>query len=314
MRFAIIGYSSFVQRKLISEIRSAWPEARIDIFSRRDISEADKAPLAFKKFTDLSAKLRDERYVFVYVSCENALHYELCRLALSLGHNTIVDKPLALEWSHVNELCEIAQDRDLALSESLIWLHHRQVRVLKEFAANTRGLKASSFFTIPMLEATNFRLSSQKGSGVFWDMGTYMASLMKILSTFDDINVLSSFGLGKTGQQQFTVEGLSNKRKLRSTFGFGYKYRNKLLLGSDERSITFDRIFTSENNQPVEITHRHGSSYRAEKILDNSMGNYLEFVSNIIADSTLKKWEMDEIRSRHCIIKRVQSKLASLDR
>jgi UDP-2-acetamido-3-amino-2,3-dideoxy-glucuronate N-acetyltransferase len=76
--------------------------------------------------------LDDPKVKAVVIAAPAALHYELARLALAAGKDVLVEKPLALEVRHAQELVELARRRKQILMVGHILEYHPAIRKLKE--------------------------------------------------------------------------------------------------------------------------------------------------------------------------------------
>ena len=59
-------------------------------------------------------------------------HYELAKRALEAGKHVFVEKPPAMRGAEIEELCELAEERDLVLMPGHLLLYHPGVQKLKE--------------------------------------------------------------------------------------------------------------------------------------------------------------------------------------
>ena len=64
------------------------------------------------------------------------------------------------------------------LSEALTWEYHEQVDFLRKYLSMNNPNDVLIRFTIPMPKKGSFRVNSNNGSGVFWDMSSYLVSSM----------------------------------------------------------------------------------------------------------------------------------------
>ena len=312
MKIAIIGYSSFVQRKLIDELLVVFPLATIDIFSRREIATS-RNRVDITSYSSLGDSVRRTRYHFVYVSSENSCHFEIARNCLKANQNVVVDKPLAINKYEVFELCTLARKSRLMLSESLIWQFHSQVRRLSRFAEEESNFEGNCFFTIPMLSKDNFRMSGEAGSGVFWDMGVYAESLIKSLKMSQSSHVVRSRDAGGPSKQSLIIRSTCGEKKLTTVLGFGFRYRNYLSLRNSNRSIRFERLFTSEKDVAVSVKEAHEEHSVTHQHQDNSMRNYLRHVEVLLNSEELQEAEIRSIESRHAILADIESMLKGAD-
>jgi predicted dehydrogenase len=80
-------------------------------------------------FEDL---LADPELEGVVIATPVPTHYELAKQALEAGKHVFVEKPPAMRAREMEELCELAEQRDLTLMPGHLLLYHPAVRKLKE--------------------------------------------------------------------------------------------------------------------------------------------------------------------------------------
>jgi predicted dehydrogenase len=76
--------------------------------------------------------LADDSVEAVVVATPVPTHYELARRALEAGKHVFVEKPPAMRGAEIEELCELAEERDLVLMPGHLLLYHPGVQKLKE--------------------------------------------------------------------------------------------------------------------------------------------------------------------------------------
>jgi predicted dehydrogenase len=76
--------------------------------------------------------LADESVEAVVVATPVPTHYELARRALEAGKHVFVEKPPAMRGAEMEELCELAEERDRVLMPGHLLLYHPGVQKLKE--------------------------------------------------------------------------------------------------------------------------------------------------------------------------------------
>jgi predicted dehydrogenase len=76
--------------------------------------------------------LADDSVDAVVVATPVPTHYELARRALEAGKHVFVEKPPAMRGAEIEELCELAEERDLVLMPGHLLLYHPGVQKLKE--------------------------------------------------------------------------------------------------------------------------------------------------------------------------------------
>jgi predicted dehydrogenase len=97
---------------------------KLDLFSRRH----PQARLT-SRFDDL---LEDSALEAVVIATPVVTHAELARRALAAGKQVFVEKPLALRATEAEELCALAEERELVLMPGHLLLYHPAVSKLKE--------------------------------------------------------------------------------------------------------------------------------------------------------------------------------------
>jgi predicted dehydrogenase len=80
---------------------------------------------------DFGELLDDPALEAVVVATPVATHYELAKAALEAGKHVFVEKPPAMRVHEMEELCELAEERDLVLMPGHLLLYHPAVEKLK---------------------------------------------------------------------------------------------------------------------------------------------------------------------------------------
>ena len=81
---------------------------------------------------DFDEVLADQAVEAVVVATPVVTHYELARRALEAGKHVFVEKPPAMRTDEMEELCELAEERDLVLMPGHLLLYHPAVKTLKD--------------------------------------------------------------------------------------------------------------------------------------------------------------------------------------
>ena len=80
---------------------------------------------------DFEELLADPDLEAVVVATPVPTHYELAKLALEAGKHVFVEKPPAMRAHEMEELCDLAEERDLVLMPGHLLLYHPAVNMLK---------------------------------------------------------------------------------------------------------------------------------------------------------------------------------------
>jgi predicted dehydrogenase len=81
---------------------------------------------------DFDELLADPALEAVVVATPVVTHYELARRALEAGKHVFVEKPPAMRTDEMEELCELAEERELVLMPGHLLLYHPAVKTLKD--------------------------------------------------------------------------------------------------------------------------------------------------------------------------------------
>ena len=135
MKLGIVGSGGIVNDVLIAlkpintiEIQAIWV---------RPHSESKGQALAQKNnisqvYTDYEAFLKQADIDTAYIALVNSAHYEYAKKALLAGHNVIVEKPFGSNLREVQELVQLAKEKNLFLWEAVSLLHMPNFRKLQE--------------------------------------------------------------------------------------------------------------------------------------------------------------------------------------
>jgi predicted dehydrogenase len=81
---------------------------------------------------DFQALLADESIDGIVIATPVPTHYELSKRALEAGKHVFVEKPPAMRGAEMEELCELAEERNLVLMPGHLLLYHPGVTKLKQ--------------------------------------------------------------------------------------------------------------------------------------------------------------------------------------
>ena len=109
-RLLILGYSSFLKRRVIPAIK------KIKQIKYSICSKSSKINLKEKVlFNDYDKALAKTNSTIVYITLINSLHFKYAKKALEKGFNVIVDKPITTSLNETKKLLTIAKKKKLLL-------------------------------------------------------------------------------------------------------------------------------------------------------------------------------------------------------
>jgi xylose dehydrogenase (NAD/NADP) len=146
-----------------------------------DYAHAHDIPRAYGSY---EALLADPELDIVYISLPNGMHVDWTRKALQAGKHVLCEKPLSRNSSEVIELFDLAQSRDLHLSEAFMYRHNPQTLKLKELVesgaiGDLRLIQSHFSFNAASGDP---RLAAGMDGGGLMDVGCYPVSMARYLA------------------------------------------------------------------------------------------------------------------------------------
>lgn len=147
----------------------------------------------------------------VYISSPNAFHYKHCLEAIKFKKHVLVEKPLCLEISHINDLYNKAQSNNVFIMEAVVSLSKKPLNDLKLFLEKQKVFSFDFTFSKQTRHYKNyvngkyFNVFDKKmGGGSTNDLGVYCAYVMVYL--FGKTNNIKSFQkLSENGADESSV-------------------------------------------------------------------------------------------------------------
>lgn len=135
MKLGIVGSGGIVKDVLIAlkpintiEIQAIWVRPHSEAKGQA-LAQENKIP---QVYTDYEAFLGQADIDTAYIGLVNSAHYEYAKKALLAGHNVIVEKPFGSNLREVQELVQLAKEKNLFLWEAVSLLHMPNFHKLQE--------------------------------------------------------------------------------------------------------------------------------------------------------------------------------------
>lgn len=287
LKIGVIGTADIAKRRMIPAIQDSkyFEYVGVAIASRdewdKNISESEYKNLWEKKlvkaneFVNLfggkvyegyETLLQDKTIDAVYIPLPPAFHYFWVKKALEYGKHILVEKPATVKLEEIQELIDIAKDKDLSLVENYGFVFHNQFTQLKELynshvIGDLRLIRGA--FGFPHRLATDFRYSKALGGGALLDCGGYV---IKAASSFmNDPKVVSSH-LTVTEGHEVDVYGSvtlrdSNGVEAQLSFGMDNSYKCEFELWGSKGSLLMPRAYTAPAgfNTIIKLFNQEGS-------------------------------------------------------
>jgi NDP-hexose-3-ketoreductase len=267
MNLLIIGYSKlFINRILpIIDELSYIESVSIAKFIEQEWNDAYKA---IKKqvvlYDDFETAIDQFKGELAYISTTNHSHFTWAKKTLEKGIHTIVDKPATLKHQETEELITIAKKKNLLLSESIVYLYHPQMKLIKNFC-DDKGLlpKLVTFlFSFPPLDKENFRYDKKLGGGAIMDTSPYLASIGRFF--FEEVPLSCSVIINETTNSEVEISysvllKFSKGRSIVGHSSFTTEYINRINVLGTDLCLDVDRIFTLPEHIENNINIRSGN-------------------------------------------------------
>jgi NDP-hexose-3-ketoreductase len=184
LRVGILGCSDIAARRFVPALRRTGAAVLSSVASRdraragRFVPGVEYRPLTYEEMADGgNAEL-------VYVSLPNDRHEEWVLRCLRGGKHVLCEKPLGLSPRSVERMTGCARERGLTLVENIMFLHHRQHRLVRDLIGAgkigaVRRLRAS--FGFLLADPGNFRSDPARGGGAFYDLIRYPLAIAGFL-------------------------------------------------------------------------------------------------------------------------------------
>lgn len=135
MKLAILGAGMIVLDflNMVTDIPKIQLKALLS--SKRSLEKNQTLAQEYKidtVYADLDLLLAEADIDTVYIALPNHLHYEYSKKALLAGKHVICEKPFTLNANELNELYEIAEDKQLILIEAITNQYLANFRQLRE--------------------------------------------------------------------------------------------------------------------------------------------------------------------------------------
>jgi predicted dehydrogenase len=185
MRWGFLGASRIARAALAPAVLECGHS--IEAIAARDVQRArdfGDAVAARRAYGDYSALIEDAGIDAVYISLTNEAHIPWAIRALAAGKHVLCEKPLGLAATEISALLAVEASSGRRAMEAFCHLHHPQiarVRALLADGALGEIVATQAVFAIPLRDPSDFRWHATMGGGALLDLGTYCASLLRVL-------------------------------------------------------------------------------------------------------------------------------------
>jgi len=180
--FGVVGYG-YWGPQLVRNL-DALPEATVSYIADLDDERLLHAQMHYShaKLTRDVADVLESDVDGIVIATPIHTHYSLARAALLADKHVFVEKPLAVEIAHVEELVALAQERDRVLMVGYTFLYHRAVQELRRIIAEGQLGK------IYYIDAQRLNLGLFRPDvNVVWDLAPHDLSILRYVLGVDPV-------------------------------------------------------------------------------------------------------------------------------
>ena len=255
INIGVLGCANIARRSLVPAILELHENFRLQGIASRTSASADAcaAPFKTKSCTGYQSLLDDEELDAVYIPLPNALHAEWIERAFDKNLHVLVEKSLACSLLEVQQLNNLARQKQLVLVENFQFRFHRQLAMIRAMVDEDRigSLRCirSSFGFPPFPDRENIRYSKALGGGALLDAGAYPVKVAQMFLGYDV--AVKAASLSMDPELHVDLWGgaylQQNNGPLFAelAFGFDNHYQCNLELWGSKGKITATRIFTA---------------------------------------------------------------------
>ncbi|KAI0036920.1 NAD-P-binding protein [Vararia minispora EC-137] len=200
LRFGILGAAIVAPLALILPAKTHPDVVVIAIASRDQVRAGNFAkrhgvPRAYGGPEAYQALLEDPDVDVVYNPLPNGLHYEWTMKALVAGKHVLLEKPSAITSDETRRMFALAEKKGLVLMEAFHYRFHpaaRRVKAIVDAGKIGKIQYVDASLGVPRIASDdNNGYKLNLGGGCFMDMGCYLLSITRYMTSADPTDVIS---------------------------------------------------------------------------------------------------------------------------
>jgi predicted dehydrogenase len=177
IRIALIGYGYWGPN--YARVLNELPDSSVTVICDAQAERSERAASRFPHIAlsrDVRETLRRDDIDAVVVSTPASTHHEIARLALQSGRHVLVEKPLALELEHCEELEQLAEKKGRVLMVAHTFLYNPGIQKLREC------VRSAAFGRVYYLHSTRTNLGPIRHDvNAIWDLAPHDISIFNYL-------------------------------------------------------------------------------------------------------------------------------------
>lgn len=178
VRWGILGAAKFA-REFMGPALNAAPNGRLAAVATQTPEKAAHFQSTYpgiRVHRRYAALLADPDIDAVYIPLPNSMHVEWTKKAIEAGKHVLVEKPIAMKASEIDELISLRNKSGKLVAEAYMIVHHPQWIQVKQLIAEGAIGPLSHIdaqFMFKLADFGNIRGQSELGGGALRDIGVY---------------------------------------------------------------------------------------------------------------------------------------------
>ena len=290
MNIGVIGCANIAMRSVIPAIKSISDFNLIGVASRtKEKAEEYASKFDCEAITGYDTLIERKDVDALYIPLPTGMHLEFVTKALENGKHVIAEKSLGMNYTEVEDMVNLAREKNLLLMENYMFEYHSQHKFVFELIRNNEIGELRLFrssFGFPPLPKDNFRYNKLLGGGSLLDAAGYPIKASQIfLGTSVMVKASNLFIDEKLDVDIFGSAYISGENTIAAEIAFGFDnfYQCNYEIWGSKGKITAERAFTPQPNYSPKIILEK-DNFRKEYLNepDNHFVNILkEFVRAI---------------------------------
>jgi predicted dehydrogenase len=235
----------------------------------------------------------------VYIPLANEEHTEIALKAVAQKKHVLIEKPMALSKTEVQQITEAAKANNVMVMEGFMYAFHPQFDFIQKMIQSGKLGKiqyAHSMFSFPIQPARFYRInrSMKNGGGALWDIGPYAVHTLRQVMNAKVKQVMAKSKLN-SHQADLTTSGIIEFiNETRATFDISFECvrRSEFEVFGDKGRMKCHTVWQHEDDEAVVTIELEGSNPVIEKI---QKGNHFDLEIDHFVDCILNNKESDKL-------------------
>ncbi len=316
MKWGILGTATIAETAIAPAITSQEDNILLAVASRT----ITKAKSFAKKFNCFAIEgyenlLNNSNIDAVYIPLPTGMHYEWVKKALIRNKHVLVEKSVVCSYEEAEEICNLAESKNLAVVENFQFQFHSQHKFVRDFIQNQKlgdiRCFRSNFGFPPFDMANNIRYKKELGGGALLDAGAYTLKAVSFILG-DGYTVSSAFlaNHSSLGVDWYGGGQLHNNEKdifAQVAFGFDNFYQCNYEIWGSKAKLSCSRAYTAKPGyNPIIIVETPDGREEVSLDSDNHFENMIRHFNTIVKTGKLET-ERQKILTQMKLIKDFRS-------